>query len=219
MTAEPSAAPSKPPGTGTSLRETIFAIGHALAGLDPGPLAELRRMSLDGDDIGAPYFWRLVSRHGLHGANQANWARILQMMTILTAKGRTENKPSPHSASDKANGYRGLGTALCDGGDPSWPPKDSPARPVFSELRLARLLAARGDTRADLMERAVRMLAAKKPDGTGVDCADIAAFLLRSDDPDPARRIAKDYYDRLDRALRKSDADTNTASAPGDDDQ
>ena len=36
-------------------------------------------MSLDGDGIGAPYFWRLVARHGLHGANQPTWARIIQI--------------------------------------------------------------------------------------------------------------------------------------------
>lgn len=209
---QPAKAPNRQEYT-----ETVFAIGIALADLDPGPLAELRRMLRKDGDYGAPYFWRLVSRHRLHGPKQANWAHIIQMMAILTPKGRDESKPSPHTGRSKHNGYRGFGTVLCDGGDPSWGTAQGTDRPVLSEQRLARLLAARGDMRADLLERAVRMLAVKKPPGVSIDCTDIAALLLFPDDPAPVRRVASDYYGRLDRAQQKSADDTNATSAPGDD--
>jgi CRISPR system Cascade subunit CasB len=199
-----------------SLSDTVYAIGRTLAGLDPGPLADLRRMSLVGYDSGAPYFWRLVARHGLHGDHQRTWARIIQIMAILTPKGRDENKRSPHEPRRKANGWRGLGTALCDGGNKQWPPPREAPRPAYSEQRLARLLAAKGETRAALMERAARVLAAKKPVDTGTDCADIAHFLLFDSDPGHVRKIASDYYARLDRAMRNDDK-TETENTTGDD--
>ena len=173
-------------------------------------------MSLEADDWGAPYFHRLAARHDLRGnqSHERAWARIVQIMAILTEKGRNEGKHSPHTSRTQES-RRGLGTALCDGGDRSWPQPGKSPSPLFSEQRLARLLAAKGEMRATLMERTARMLAAKKPASTGIDCVGIADFLLRPDHPDPVRRIARDYYARLDRA--QYSAATDTDAAPGDD--
>jgi CRISPR system Cascade subunit CasB len=200
---------------GETLAETIYAIGQVLAALEPGPLAELRRRPSVNGDAGAPYLWRLIARHGIR-SREATWARIIRIMAILTEKGRDENKPSPHQRAQKANGWRGLGTALCDGGDRNWPERGTTPRPVYSEDRLARLLAAKRDTRADLMERAARMLAAKKPKGAPIDCTDIAEFLLCEDDR-PARDIARDYYKRLDQALAQPENEEANSEMTGDD--
>ena len=42
-----------------SLDETIATVSQRLLALDPGPLAELRRMDPDG--VGTPIFWRLAA--------------------------------------------------------------------------------------------------------------------------------------------------------------
>lgn len=198
------------------LKDTIYEIGRALASLDPGALADLRRLSLDGDHAGAPYFWRLASRHDFGtDARLATWARIVQIMAILTDKGVADGKRSPHDPPTKENGWRGLGHALCDGGDPAWGRGETEPRPMLSELRFARLLAARDTVRADLMERAARALATKKPPGAGVNCSDLAHVLLYPDTPCHARKLARDYYARLDRTRRAEDA-PNDAPATGD---
>lgn len=190
------------------LDDTIYAVGQALAGLDPGPLAELRRMSLESDAVGAPYFWRLAARYDF-GANDRlrTWARTVQLMAILTDKGAAEEKSSPHDKS------RGLGSALCDGGDPGWGDGKVTLRPMLSEQRFARLLAAKGPMRHDLTERAVRALAANKPPGAGLNCTDLAWFLLFPDNPAHARKLARDYYARLDRAFRPDTGTTHSTGA------
>lgn len=196
--------------------DKIFAIGQSLAGLDPGPLAELRRMSLSGDGAGAPYFWRLASRHDFGaGARLQTWARIIQIMAVLTDKGQPEGKRSPHAPPTKDNGWRGLGHALCDGADPAWGNGAIDPRPILSELRFARLIAARGSMRAELMERAGRALAAKKPPGTGVNCIDLAWLLVDPGNPAHTRKLARNYYARLDRA-RRNDEQIIDTSTTGD---
>lgn len=200
-----------PPVDRSKFGDKIFAIGQSLAGLDPGPLADLRRMSLDGDQAGAPYFWRLASRHDFGPqARLQTWARIVQIMAILTNKGQPEGRRSPHVPPTKDNGWRGLGHALCDGADPAWGEGETDPRPMLSELRFARLLAARGSMQAELMERAARALAAKKPPATGVNCVDLAWLLVDPGNPAHARKLARDYYTRLDRARRNDDQTTDT---------
>lgn len=217
MLHEPHNGKSNADDSSKNIGSTIAKIGETLACLEPGELASLRRMSLDGEDSGAPYFWRLASRHHFGGPERtAVWARIVQIMAILTAKGSPDDKGSPHTPRTKASGYRGLGHALCDGGDPSWGQGETDPRPMLSELRFARLLAARGPMRTDLMERAARALAARKPDDAGVDCADLARLLLFDGNPEPARKLARDYYDRLDRATSRGDADDSDDEASGD---
>jgi CRISPR system Cascade subunit CasB len=191
---------------------TVAQIAGALRDLDPGPLAELRRMEPDRGEALAPYFWRMASRHGLRPTER--WALIVKMMAILTDKGDPANRASPHAARSKDNGWRGLGHALCDGGDPSWPGGTTP-RPMLSEARFARLVAAKGKIRDELLLRSVRALAAKKPPGAGVDCVGIARLVRWPGDTEATRRLAEDYYNRLDRAEYRQNAD-DTAAA-GDD--
>ena len=83
---------------------------------------------------------------------------------------------------------RDFGEVLADGGDASVRLE----KPVYSEQRLARLLAARGSARLDALERAVRMLARKRP---GIDVLSLAWAYLNED----GQRIARAYYHRIDR--------------------
>lgn len=180
--------------------ETVFAIGNALAKLEPGALAQLRREAGDPLAPRPPYFWRLLSRHPELGRNEVMWARIIRIMAILTDKGDPQDKRSAHRAKSIGNNQLGFGASLCDGGDPAWGTGALEPRAMLSELRFARLLAATGSMRADLLERAARALAAKKPAaGVGFDCADLAKFLLFEDIPKHGQRLARDYYARLDR--------------------
>lgn len=207
---------SDPQNRQPALKDTIFEIGRTLADLDPGALADLRRMSLDGDQAGAPYFWRLTSRYKFgDGARLEAWARVVRIMAILTDKGAPETKRSPHDPPTRDNGWRGLGTALCDAGDPGWGRGETDPRPMLSELRFARLLAARGTSQAELMERAVRNLAARKLHGVGFNCTDLAWLLLAPENPAHARKLAEDYYDRLDRVTRAG-ISANANLATGD---
>ena len=137
-------------------------------------------------------------------------------MAILTDKGQQGSKSSPHAPATQDNGWRGLGHALCDGGDLTWGRGETDPRPMLSELRFARLLAAKGPMRAQLMTRAARALAAKKPPDAAVNCTDLAAFLLFPDNPDNTRNLARQYYARLDRATRSLDHNNNSELESGD---
>lgn len=177
-----------------NVRDTAFAVAAYLHKLDPGPLAELRRMS---DILGAPAFWRLHSRHGEIQKRPDEWLTITRILALLASKGSPENRPELH------NGNRCLGTVLCDGGDPAW----SDGRPRLSEARFARFLAARGEHRGAQLERIARMLSRSMVPGSGVDTGDIAWAILN---PKAARRIASSYYGRLDRATTTQDNGAGT---------
>lgn len=181
---------------------------HAAAAIDaaamlqhlgPGPLAELRRMD---PETGAPAFWRLVARHpGTIGRRdkQDQWIEIIRILAILTPKG--ERRPSggdPALPGNLHDSRRRLGAVLCDGGDPSpsWPGEGGTPRPMLSEERLAKLMAARGHQRAVLLTHAAQMIVRSRQD-IGVNVSDIALTLLR---PADGRRLAEQYYLRLDRA-------------------
>ena len=189
-------------------RETpAEAATHAAAilqHLDPGQLAELRRMN---NETGAPAFWRLVAKHpdtiGRRD-NQEQWMEIIRIFAILTPKGRRRNGlgasgEEPDLREHLHNPRRRLGEVLCDGGipDPHWPPKDGGTpRPMLSEFRLAKLLAARGQQRSVLLKHAAQMILRSRQD-IGINVADIALVLLQ---PGDGRRLAEPYYRRLDRA-------------------
>ena len=181
-----------------------LAAAGALQRLEPGPLAECRRM--DQCD-GAPVFWRLAARYPDtigHRSRMERWITIIRILAILTPKGDPAARYPLHDRNHP------LGEVLCDGGDPAWPgPGSGRPSPVFSERRLAQLMAARGSQRAVLLERAARSLARSRPPNTGVDVVDIAAVLLQ---PENVRRLAESYYRRLDRAeqaAKKSEEGTS----------
>ena len=175
-------------------RDAAIAAAARLRYLDPGALAELRRMT---PHAGAPAYWRLAAQHPDtigRARDEETWMDIVRILAILTPKGDPATRPSLH------NPKRRLGEVLCDGGDSDW----TGPRPLVSQLRLARLMSARGPQRAELLRHAARMIVHSRRE-VGIDVADIALVLLR---PDDGRRLAEPYYRRLDRAeaaARKSE--------------
>ena len=162
---------------------------EAVRRLEPGDLADLRRTR---EGRIAPAFWRLVSqRPETIGRRERDWMAILRIIAILTPTGSPDDRPSLHDDRQR------LGKVLCDGGDPGW---DGTKPPVLSELRLTRLLAARGNQRIVLLTRAARAIARSRTPGSGVNVVDIANALLWPNDS--TGEIARPYYDRLDAAER-----------------
>ena len=159
--------------------------------LAPGQLADLRRME---PGRAAPAFWRLVAQHPTTIGNpkwEETWMTIIRILAILTPKGDPEKRGSLN------NKTRRLGAVLCDGGDLDWPGPNPPPepRPVLSEYRLMKLMAARGKQRTILLTRAARATARSMQPGSGLNVPDVAYALLS---PDNNRQIAEHYYRRLD---------------------
>ena len=178
--------------------DTAREAAKLLQRLDPGNLAELRRMK--GSSTAAPAYWRLAARHAKTiGHRHDVWMAIVRAMAILTPTGDPDARQSLHNA------RRRLGEVLCDGGDPGWP-MGNMLRPVISERRLAQLMSARGRQRQVLLERVVRAIARTFQPGTGVDVTDIAWWLLDPNTARAARRLAESYYKRLDRADRDQES-------------
>jgi CRISPR system Cascade subunit CasB len=175
--------------------EGAAAIGAAkeMQRLDPGPMAELRRMQPDNP---APAFWRVAVRHDtMRKQNRDKWVHILRILALLTPKGEAppDGRPPLHDYK------RPLGEVLCDGGDPDWKPQGTPPDGVFSERRLVQLLATRREARRVALERAARMIAAKRNPASGIDVTQVARAILWPEDTAP---IAEAYFRRLDRAAR-----------------
>ena len=173
------------------VNRAALAIAGALQHASPGDLAAMRRMR---EDTGAPLFWRLAARHVEIDRNPEAWIAIARMLALLTPTGQPGARPALHDAT------RPLGAVLCDGGDRSW----SGPTPMLSEARLARLLAARGKARRVALERALRMLANRRPPDPLVNVPEIAWAVLNPE----AGRIARDYYARLDPAAALNAAQT-----------
>ncbi|HBD91307.1 MAG: hypothetical protein A2092_15095 [Rhodobacteraceae bacterium GWE1_64_9] len=142
-----------------------MAIAAAIAAADPGEKADARRMG----PAGAPLFWRQVARLDIPRWQEEGWLRFTRLVALLTPASR---ETSIH------DGKRPLGAALHEAG--------------FSEQRLARLIAARGASRDDALERAIRMSARKTP---GVSVVDLARAIFR---PDDSRHLARAYYKQSD---------------------
>lgn len=169
----------------TIVRERVLAIATALAHGSSGDKASARRMGAEG----APVFWRMAARFELTTAEEPAWRAITKALSLLTPASATE---SVHQ--DK----RWFGAVLADGGDPQ-------ARldtPVFSETRLARLLASRGDARRDALERAVRAFA---HNGVKLDVPSLAWAYLN----DNGQEIARRYYQRLDHSAHLIEKEHN----------
>lgn len=176
-----------------SLPQAVVQVATFIQHLEPGPLAELRR--LDATRPSAP-FWRLAAQYSDsigRPDRQDTWMSIVRIIATLMPKGDPTARPSLHDP------RRLLGEVLCDGGDPTWPWGNTAARPVYSEARFSRLLNARGRQREILMERAARTIARSRQPESGVNLVDVAYALFR---PMDQRRLAEAYYRRLDRAER-----------------
>ncbi len=162
------------------VHHVAIRIANSLSKAQPGELAELRRMKTKS---GARLFWQLSAQHDRIANQPEKWATIVRMLALLTPTGDPETKESVH------DGKCPLGAVLCDGGGTG--PVE---RPLLSEIRLMRLLAARGAARLDALERAVRMLARRNQ--IKLDAAELAWAVIA---PEHATtKIAKAYYKRLD---------------------
>ncbi len=172
------------------LRRVIPTLAAEIARLRPGPAAALRRGPLAG--AGAAAFWKLTAKYAPNEAakNEYGWAALIQAIAILTPKGRDPNKKSAHDHRVP------MGRALY--------------KSAFSELRLARLLAATTDLRRELAVRACRRLAATGQNR--FDLVTLAYFILFGYDRTD-RRIASHYYRAEATAKRDSQDEENSTDA------
>ena len=152
-----------------------------------GDLAGLRRMDHDKPGTTAAY-WRLMAGRDLlgHPIVEQKWALILHGIALMTP--RAGDDGGNRTAHD---GYMRVGRALFFGGDAS-----RRERGYYSELRLNRLLAARGPMLRTLLARMFRMLSATDQP---FNWREMARFILSEDyDEDQfemsRRRIASEYY-------------------------
>ena len=168
-------------------KDVIPAISKEIARLDPGPAAALRGGPLNG--AGAAAFWKLLADYSPIGtvSRESEWAAVIQAIAILTPKGRDPGKQPAHDYALP------MGRALFEAG--------------VSELRLARLLAARPVSRRELAVRVCRRLAATGPNRFNL--VTLADFVLFAEADTTARRIARDYY-RADAAARRKPQDGET---------
>lgn len=172
--------------TDESARRAL-SIAKALGQADPGEKAAARRMGPEG----APVFWRQVARLGIAPGQEALWLRFTRAVAHLTPASETD---TIHVSGRK------LGAVFADGGNAGAALGADAAKPVISEQRLARLLAMRGEARAEALERMIRMIARARP---RLDVVSLAwAFL------NPAsNRLARDYYSRLDHSPQQDHHD------------
>ena len=171
------------------LKEKVVALSDELLRLDPGDLAELRRFQ--PGEAGPLAYWRLAAKCGFLDDSPERWGPLVRILAILTPKGEKRARGRLHDPK------RSLGAVLCDGGDPTWS-RDREARPMLSETRLTRLLATSPAQRADAVTRIARMLAARREPGTGLNTVELAALLLSNEGEAEMRRIAREFYRRLD---------------------
>lgn len=182
--------------------ETISNVVADLLTLSPRQLAELVAMKIEGPGVTA--FWRLAARHGFSERETKAWMQIVRTLAILIPKGKRSGAEKLHQPSDSGGKSRGLGTILCDGGDPLWPRHGYPRpRPVISETRLARLLAMPAAGRGGALERIARMVATHRDPTVGFDCRDLECLLREPESDIHLRKMARDYYDRFDRIVLK----------------
>lgn len=168
-----------------SLNQIVSRLAWAIARLDPGSAAALRRGPLAG--AGAAAFWKLVAEHvaGRAGKDEEGWAALFQAIAILTPKGAEADRRPAHEPTIR------MGAVLCDAN--------------VSELRLARLLGAPKETRRDLAVRLCRRLSGTEQ--SRFHLGTLASLILFGRE-ETNRRIARDYYSRKqakDRAGQTSD--------------
>lgn len=175
------------------------AVVHKIAdelkqpGFPRGDLAELRRM--DPDAHAAAAFYKLMAgRVSPYAPDddaardpdaERKWALIAHGIALMT---RTGNANVPARSAHNRNVP--VGRALFDGGE------SGRARAYYSELRLNKLLTARGDMARALLARMFRMMGIAEQSFNWYEMAD----LILSDGydeekaEDVRRKIARSYY-------------------------
>ena len=188
MALEAVPTPTDTEWSSTDIGRKIAKLAGAIGRLEPGPAAALRRQPMDGS--GSAAFWHLLVKCGIEPPGkrmERRWATVIQSIAILTPKGR-DNRRSAHDARNP------MGSALKAAG--------------ISELRLARLLAARGQMRRDLVVRTCRRLAAKE--AIRFDLGTLARFVLFEHESQ-ARWIARYYYTNPGRTANSPDKENPDA--------
>ena len=143
-----------------------------------GDLAELRRMGHTLPDTAA--YWRLMAQRNLLSDcdrdSESRWGLILQGIALMT--------PTAHDRNTS------VGKALFQGGD------KARTSAFYSDLRLNRLLKARGSTLCTLLTHLFRMMGTA---GQPFDWREMAWFILNEghneEQAEQSRiRIARSYY-------------------------
>jgi CRISPR system Cascade subunit CasB len=186
------------------LEETIAVLSAKLLALDPGPLAELRRMEPDG--VGTSMFWRLVATLDLPVQKTDEWMQIVRILAILTPKSAQNASVRLHDRSFR------FGRILCDGGNPAWPSDPQNPHPQLSEQRLARLLVTPASQRGEALERIARVLARSRSPEVGINCTEVALLLSDPNNPLPLQDVARYYYARLDQSSKAKETVKGTAA-------
>lgn len=137
-----------------------------------GNLAELRRMNPDEPD--APAFWKLAAKRRLtdNPALEGKWALVMHGIALMMPNAHADTK---------------VGRALFEGGD------SGRRNAFYSNLRLNRLLQARGSTLRTLLSQLFRMLSSA---GQPLDWREMASFILSEGDAaeEARKEVAREYY-------------------------
>ncbi len=155
------------------LKSAVAGLAGAMLRLEPGKLARLRRMDIDGP--GELEFWRLAQEKSFQIPGTSTGMHYVKILALLAPRGDPGARARFHALNHS------LGEVL--------------ARSGFSERRLASFIALPFDRRGEALEGIVRFIARKMENG--VNCVDIG-HLLFVDDVWPLRRLAKTYYDTFD---------------------
>lgn len=158
---------------GATFGAKVATLAGAMMKLDPGALARLRRMDVDGP--GELDFWKLAAAQDLR--SDAAGLRFVRILALLAPRGEIAHRIPFH------NFDRPLGLALAETG--------------FSEARLARFIALPFERRGETLESIARFLHASDKTVKDVDCSDIGRLLF-FDDTGPVRRLAATYYKKID---------------------
>ena len=172
-----------------NLHEIVPRLAFEITRLDPGSAAALRRGPRGGAGVAA--FWKLMAEYvpNATAAQETDWATLVQCIALLTPKGRNPSKKTAHDHSVP------MGHALNSAG--------------FSELRLARLLAAPQKMRRTLSIRLCRWLAGSEQNRFNL--VTLGQFILFGADSTD-RRIAREYYRAAATASKRELQDKETTT-------
>jgi len=150
-----------------SLGDLVYHLSRELLKMNPGQLARLRRMDINGP--GVMEYWQVIVATEFDSSNRV--MQLVKTMAILTPKGPPSEKKRLHMKENT------LGQIL--------------SQVDYPETRLMRLIAMPQHRRSEAIERVARWISSKHTDG--INCLDIACLLL-SKDVKHTRRLAEDYY-------------------------
>ncbi len=168
-------------------------VAAAIARLEPGPLAELRRPA---EAHGSITFWRLYHQLRLPHRPE-HWEAAMQAIALLTPTGRDKQKPPAHDRDTV------FGAVLFRALNPGLSPREVRERDPSRDQRLIRMLTAPPEARRVMLLRLVRMLAR---DAARFDLRLLIALFLFDNADDEKRRLAGDYY-AAEAAAARSDKD------------